>query len=479
MSSFWADISYACRSLGRAKGFTVFAVLILALGISVTTAGSSLLYRIVLRPLPFPEPDRLVVLGHRSPADLDEELLMTPALYTYYTAESRSLADIALFRYRTTYLTGGPGIARGVSFAETTPELAIVLRARPVLGRWIDEEDVRSGRAVVVLSHELWANEYGADPSIVGRTIELSSEPHQVVGVMDGGFSFPARADVWVPYAVRGVDPFSAADPLGAFRFFGVARVAPGSTLEDVRTELAALLPRVDAVFPGEFGRFVVEQARLTPTVEPLETWNVRAVERTLWLLFAASAIILLIACTNVANLLIVRAEARRRSMAVRMALGAGRLRLLRLSLAEGLVVALAGGALGCLSSLLVVSVVQRFVPDEVMSTVFVARGPEAGMHPWIIGFALAASLTTALAFSVVPFLRPIAAADELKQGFSGVGPSPSRARAMRVLVGAEVALTLVLLAAGSLTVRSVLALNAIVWGSLPRTSSSSGSSPA
>ena len=168
------------------------------------------------------------------------------------------------------------------------------------------------------------------------------------------GFSFPANTLVWVPYVVRGTAPFSFSEPFGAFRFFGVARVAAGSTIEDARTELAALLPQVDEVFGGEFAKFVVEEARLTPTVEPLETWGISSVERTLWLLFSASVIVLLIACTNVANLLIVRAEARRREIAVRMALGAGRLRLAQLSLAEGLVLASAGGALGCAGSLLI-----------------------------------------------------------------------------------------------------------------------------
>lgn len=468
MNSAVQDLFYASRSLGRAKGFTAFAILILALGISGTTAAYSLLYDIVLRPLPFPDAGRLVMLGHQSSVHLDEEVLMTPALYTYYRAESSSLTDIALFRYGITYVSSGYGIAQEVPFAETTPELAVALGARPSLGRWMDEEDVRLGRDVVVLGHDLWVSQYGADPAIVGRTIELTSGTHEVIGVMNRGFSFPANTLVWVPYVVRGTSPFSVSEPFGAFRFLGVARVAAGSTMEDARTELAALLPQVEDVFAGEFAKFVVEEARLTPTVEPLETWGITGVERTLWLLFSASVIVLLISCTNVANLLIVRAEARRRMIAVRMALGAGRLRVAQLSLAEGLVLGSAGGALGCGGSLLILAVVQRFVPYGVMTRELVFRGPETGLDLRILGFALVASLATAMVFSLIPLARSGSVADELKQGFSGVGLSPSWGRGARVLVAAEVMLTLVLLAGGALTVRSLLNLSAIDPGFVP-----------
>jgi predicted permease len=468
MSSVGQDLSYAFRSLRRAKGFTAFAVLILALGISVTTAGYSLLHGIVLRSLPFPEGDRLVILGHRSSAQPEEELLMTPALYTYYGTRSRSLADVALFRYGGTYLSRDDAIDLEVPFAETTPDLAGVLGVRPMAGRWIDEEDVRFGRAVAVLAYDLWVSQYGADPSIVGRTIELTSGSHEVIGVMDEGFTFPGATLLWVPYVVEGTSPFSASEPYGAFRFFGVARVAAGSTDEDVQAELTALLPRVGEVFAGEFADFVVEEARLNPTVEPLESWGTTGVERTLWLLFGASVIVLLIACTNVANLLIVRAAGRRRLIAVRMALGAGRLRLARLSLAEGLVLASAGGALGCVGSLLILAVVERFVPNGVMTRELVARGPEVGLDARILGFAIIVSMTTAVVFSLIPLVRSASVTEELKRGFSGVGVSPSRAHGARVLVAAEVSLTLVLLAAGALMARSLLNLSAIDPGFVP-----------
>lgn len=461
MSSAVHDLLYASRSLGRTKGSTAFAILILALGIGAATAGYTLLYHIVLRPLPYPDARGLVMLGHRSSVHLDEDVLMTPALYTYYRAESRSLVDLALFRYGNTYLSGS-WIDEEVPLTETTPELAVTLGARPSLGRWIEDEDVRSGREVAVLGHDLWVGQYGADPSIIGRTIELTSGTHEVIGVMSEGFSFPANTLVWVPYAVSGTSPFSASEPFGAFRFLGVARVAAGVTTEEARSELAALLPQVDEVFPGEFARFVVEEARLTPTVEPLETWGIPGVERTLWLLFSASVIVLLIACMNVANLLIVRAEARRRAIAVRMALGAGRLRLAQFSLAEGLVLACAGGALGCAASLVMVAVVQRFVPHGVLTREVVSRGPELGVNLRILGFALVVSLTTAIVFSVIPMVRSRSVADELKQGFSGVGLSRSRARGTRALVAAEVMLTLVLLLGGVLTVRSLLNLSAM-----------------
>ena len=204
----------------------------------------------------------------------------------------------------------------------------------PSLGRWMDEADVRAERHVAVLGHDFWLNRYGADPSVVGRTIDLTSGTHEIIGVMGEEFSFPANTSTWVPYFVDGTSPFSASEPFGAFRFFGIGQLAPGLTREDARADLAAVLPQIAEVFPGEFSAFVLEDGRLSPTVEPLATWGIASVQRTLWLLFSASIIVLLIACTNVAHVLIVSVEARRGMMAVRIALGAGRLRLLRLSLA-------------------------------------------------------------------------------------------------------------------------------------------------
>lgn len=460
MKSAWQDLRFAARGLRRAPGFFVVAVLTISLGIGATTAVYSLLRGILLEPLPFPEPGQLVWLGHEAVGRRQDQLLMTPALYTHYRSASRTLDQIAIYRYGGTQVSSGDEGPQVVNFTETTPELAAILGARPSLGRWISAGDVIFERAVVVLAHDLWVSRYGGDPTVLGKVIDLSGGPHEVIGVMEEGFSFPGRNAVWVPYVVRGTEPFRATDPFGAFRFFGVGRLAPDVSAEEARIELTLLLPRVRDAVPGDFASFVLDEARLVPTVEALATWGVAELQRTLWLLFGAVVIVLLIACVNVANLLLVRAEARRRVMAVRIALGAGHLRVLRLHLAEGALLAGAGGALGCVGAVFLLRMVQRFVPESTLTWGLMGRGPESGLNGGVLLFALGVCLTTAVVFAAIPALRPMDVSRELKQGSVGTGLARPRARMAGVLVASEVALTMALLAGGGLMLRSLVNLN-------------------
>ena len=453
------DIRLAARGLRRSPGFTMLVVATLSLGIAATTTIYSLLHGIVLAPMPFPEPDRLVWLGHDAAGVSQGPLMMTPGLYTIYSSESRTLEQVAISRSGGVRVSDSDMLAEEVGFTETTPELAGILAARPVVGRWLGPEDARAERAVVVLAHDLWLNRYGGDPSIVGRTIRLGDTPHEVIGVMEEGFSFPGRNGVWVPYRVIGTEPFQASTPFGAFRFFGIARLAPDVTGAEAQLELASLLPLVPQAFPGDFARFVVDEARLAPRVERLSSWGVGELERTLTLLLGAAALLLLIACSNVANLLLVRAQAGRRTTAVRLALGAGRLRLLRLHLIEALMLAGAAAVAGCGGAVLGLRVIRSVVPRDDLTWGLLARGPNDGLSGTVLLFALGISVATAIAFAMIPICRSTNVAQELKDSAIGAGLARSRFRASKILVASEIALTMALLMGGALLTRSLLNL--------------------
>lgn len=454
MSGLIDDLRFAARGLARHPAFTLVTVVTLALGIGANTAVFTLVDDVLLRPLPFPGSDRLVSLEHLG-RDGQDELPISAGLYLLYRDHAGSLEAVAMHTGTAANLVtdGQPERVLGQS---VTPGFFRTLRVSAVLGRTFAEQEGAPGaEPVVVLGDGLWRASFGADPSIVGRTIQMSGVSRRVVGVMPPDFGFPDRtARFWVPLEV---DETQA--PLGAFFAGGIARMAPGATLESVRREAEDLTSRLPELFPGDGGAEFLRGVGLRPRIRSLKEQLVGDVGRTLWILLGTVGFVLLIACANVANLLLVRAEGRQRELALRVAVGAGRVQVLRSFMGESLVLAGVGGVLGTGVAASAVRLTSRMIPADL------PRLAEVGMDARVWGFTAVVTLGCAVFFGFFPLLHYGAddLAGQLRDG-SGRGSTsgPARHRLRNTLVVAQVALALVLLVGSGLMFRSFLAIRAV-----------------
>lgn len=467
MDSLGQDVRYAFRALLRSPGFSGVVVLTLALGIGANTAMYSLVHGVILTPLPYPDSERLVSVGHSTVAvDSPDGLVgVNSEMYLHYRELNRTLEDIAIFRGLGAELAGEGDTERTVGMAWATEGLPDILRVQPMLGRWFNAGDVASGAAVVVLGHELWTTQYGEDPSIVGRTIRLNDDAHEVIGVMPAGFSFPYQVQLWTPYEVERRS-FRVRMPFDHFRSQGVARLKPDVTPQDAEADLNALIPWVREAFPGDFARFVLDEVGLRPDVQTLKRREVADVERRLWILQGMVAFVLLIACANVANLFLVRGQARQRAVAIRVALGAGRARLLRWYLAESTLLAVTGGALGLAIAHGAVRLFADLAPASFRRWADVGPMPEVGVDANVLLFTLVVSLATSLIFAVTLGLRsPSSLVTPLHEGRRRATMGRFRFRGRHALVVSQVALTLVLLVGAGLMTRSFWYLDRVDLG--------------
>ncbi len=451
---WWNDVRFAVRGLVRSPGFTVITLVTLALGIGANTAVFSLVDGVLLRPLPFEAPDDLMEVGHVVGEDGDR--MGTPqGLYLTYVEHVAALEGMALHRPTAANLAVGDEPER-VTGAVVTPGFFEVLRARPAAGRtFADEEGRPGGEAVVVLSHGLWRSAFGSDPGIVGATVRLDGVARRVVGVMEAGFAWPARdTRFWVPMVI---DPARA--PSGDFSPGAVARVGAGVSVDEARRELASVVSRLPSLREGT--DYLLDGG-MRSRVIPLKEAVVGDVRRTLQVLVGTVALVLLIACANVVNLLMVRREERSRELVVRAALGAGRMQVGRALFVESLLLCLGGAALG-------LAVARGAV------TWAVAMAPTSLPRVWAVGVdgraatvAVALALGAALVFGLVPMLRfgSRGIAAELRSGGARGGTGGrDRQRLRSGLVVGQVALALVLLVGAGLMVRSALALRAVDTG--------------
>ncbi len=449
------EMRYALRRLARSPLFTVTAVITLAVGIGANTAIFSVVNGVLLKPLPYPDPDRLVSVRNTAPGLGFHDLPESPAVYFTLRSDADLLDDLALYFDSRASITGLERPERVETLA-VTDGLLPILGVRPILGRAFTREDDAPGAPLtVILGWGYWQRAFGGAPDVLGRSLNVNGEPREIIGVLPRDFHFRSY-DPAVLYPLQ----FDPADVfMGNFSYQGVARLKPGVTPGQAAAEVDALLPVATQRFPGPLTQSMMDQARLASLVRPLKESVVGNVRTVLWILLATVGMVLLIACANVANLFLVRAEGGAHEVAVRSALGAGRGRLASHFLTESVVLGLAGGALGLLLAWGGLRLLLALVPSGNLPRVH-----EIGLDPAVLGFALGVSLLAGFLFGLIPLLRfgRPDLAGSLKEAGRGGGAGRGRSRARNALVVAQVALALVLLVASGLMIRTFRSLREV-----------------
>ena len=453
--SVLSELRPALRRLARAPGFTAVSVVTLALGIAGTTTAFSVINAILLRPLPYEDPDRLVQLWHAAPGVGMAQVEQSDASYIqYHDKAARSFESVASYQSSAANLTGGQEPER-VSSSNITETLLPTLGVRPAMGRnFTEQEDRPGGPAAVILSDALWRRRYGGDPAILGKSIQVDGSPREVVGIMPASFSFPeAGTDVWLP---MGID--RAHLNTGSFNRNAIGRLRPGVTIKAAEVEMTPLLQRLPDDVPGMMTHTMFEQAKIQVTLHPLRDDVIGDIRPILFTVLGTVAFVLLIACANVANLFLVRAEARAKEVAVRSALGAAPRSIVRLYLGESLVLSAAGAALGVGLAYGALRVLLRLAPAGL------PRANEIAIDGASLGVAAAIAIITGLFFSAVPFIRAGKAelTPMLRDGSRGSTSGRERQKVRNAFVVAQVALALVLLVGSGLLARSFQRMRAV-----------------
>ncbi|MBV8570972.1 MAG: ABC transporter permease [Acidobacteriaceae bacterium] len=443
LEQLWSDVRYGLRGMRRSPGFTAVAVVALALGIGANSAIFSAVNAILLRPLGYRDPERLVVILNHGTGPV------APANFVDWKAQSRSFDNMGAAEFFGPDLTGSDPPEK-LAGLRVSADILPLLGIRPAMGRFFTPEEDQPGREFeVILSYGLWQRQFGGDKNVLGRRIQLDSKTYTVAGVMPAGFQFApfwaTRTQLWAPLALG---PRASKRGGNSLRVF--ARLKPDVSLEQAREEFSAITARLERQYPGSN-----RDARIVPLKEKV----VGKIRPALLTLLSAVGFVLLIACANVAHMLLARSSARAHEVSVRAALGAGRGRLLRQFLAESLTMALLGGAVGLLLAWWGVRAMVRFGPAGIPRL-------ETLSVDWRVAcVTLAVSLLTGILFGLAPALQ--ASAEALKEGGrSGSGRARQRVRGLLVI--SEFALSLMLLIGAGLMVRSFLALEAIDPGFRP-----------
>ena len=455
-SALARDVRYALRGLVQRPGFSAVVITTLALGIGATTAIYTLLDAVVLRPLPYPNADRLVYIEHPVPGvGTDMRWRMSVAGYFFFRKNSQALSNIAAYNRSEATLISADG-AEGMRAAVISDNFFAVMGIRPILGRDFSTADTRPNASpVAMLGYDYWRQRFDADPRIVGQTVNLGSTSHQVIGIAPPGLHLPDyQVQVWRPLEL---DPDAPA--VNAHYLDGVARLAPGVTVAAAQAEAVRLTSRLPEVFPGAYSATFMSDSRFGVLVTPLRDVVIGGMSRTLWILLGAVSIVLLIACANVANLFLVRAESRRREIAIRSALGADRGHLAGHYLTESVLLSLIGGVLAVLLAYAVVRSLLVLNPPSV------PRLAELSLGWRPLAVALVISLGIGIVLGLLPLTRLATARGHiatLREGGRGQTASRGQLSARSALVVAQMALAVILLAAAGLMLRSFQRLRSV-----------------
>jgi predicted permease len=473
LDTLFRDVRYALRALRHNPVFTVVALLTIAIGIGANTAVFSVVNSVLLRPLPYPKPDQLVALRQFAPgaaglASVSDGLLLSPSMYFTYAEHNRSFQSMGVWATITANVTG-LAEPEQVRLAYVSDGVLQALDVPPALGRWLNAQDQiargsdpngiigQSGTAM--LSYGYWQRRFGADRSVIGRNITVDSRTREIVGVMPRGFQIVnADYDLIEPLAFDRSKVI-----LAGFGFHGIARLKPGVTITAADADLSRLLPVWMNSWtngPGTNGK-IYETWKITPAILPLKQEVVGNVGDLLWVVMGTIGLVMLIACANVTNLLLVRAEARQQELAVRAALGAGWGRIVRGLLVESVMLGLAGGALGIAVAIAGLRLLSVIGPANL------PRLTEISMDGWALGFTLLLSVLSGLLFGLIPALKYSGPRISVALGSAGRTASVNRERhrTRNLLVIAQVALALVLLVSAGLMIRTFQALRTVEPG--------------
>ncbi len=443
METFLHDALYAVRMLRKNLGFTVVALMALALGIGANTAVFSVVNAVLIRPLPYEDPDRLMMVFESNPQKGWKQFVASPANFLDWREQNQVFEQIAATSRASFNLTG-EGEPERIPGSSVSGNLFDLLGVKPALGRAFSTEDDRdTSPPVVILSHGLWQRRFGSDANIIGRTLTLNGKSSTVIGVMPAGIQYPGQSEMWSPLALSASD----AAARGAHYLLVISRLKKGVSLEQAQNEMSVIASRLEQQYPATNSGWGVNMNSLSDRV-------IGDMGPSLLMLFGAVSLVLLIACANLANLLLVRGVARQKEIAVRSAIGASRSRIIRQLLTESVLLALVGGTLGLLLAFWGVRALVAINPSGV------PRSQEIGIDATVLVFALAISFLTGIIFGLIPALQASKPNlnEMLKEGRSSTG-SLRRQRARGFLVVSEVALSLMLLIGAGLLLKSFLRL--------------------
>lgn len=470
-------LRYAARSLRRTPAFTTTAAVTLGIGIGAAVAIFAVLNGVLLRPLPYGNPDRLVGAWFDLPPLSLRHTQQTPGTYFTFQRFARTITGIGVYQDGAVNVAApaGGGEPQRVGVCWVSATLLPVLQVPPLLGRTFTEaEDRPHAPDVVVIGADFWRSHFGGDPHVLGRTLEVNGVARQIIGVMPASFHFPnAITQLWLPLQLQPGDG-------GGFSYNAIARLAPGITVEQARRDFAAVLPRVveitPTLAPGVSMQMVLDQAKPSPVLVPLRHDVTGDIAGTLWMVAAAAVLLLLTACANVALLVLVRADGRQRETALREALGAGRARVVMHFLFESAVITAIAAVIGLGIATLGVRAFVAAAPPEV------PRLAEVSVNWLVVAFTIVIASLAAVLCSVLPALRigHVALADALREGGRGGTSGRAQLRARDALVTAQIALALVVLAGSGLLLRTFQRLQGVqpgfqadnvatFWLSLPR----------